>query len=59
MKIADIMSKNLEWLTEGDSVQKAATIMAKSGVSFRPVCDMHNRVIGLAGSDGGTQAVAV
>lgn len=32
MKCADIMSKNLEWLTEQDTVQRAATVMAVAGI---------------------------
>jgi CBS domain-containing protein len=47
MKCADIMSKDLEWLTEQDSVQKAAILMAESGVGFLPICDTRNRVIGV------------
>jgi CBS domain-containing protein len=47
MKCTDIMSKNLEWLTETDSVLKAATIMAEAGIGFLPICDAHKRVIGV------------
>ena len=47
MKCADIMSKNLEWLTEKDTVLKAATIMADSGIGFLPICDARNQVIGV------------
>ena len=47
MKCRDIMSKNLEWLTETDTVLKAATVMAEAGVGFLPICDAHKRVIGV------------
>ena len=47
MKCTDIMSKNLEWLTETDTVLKAATVMADAGVGFLPICDAHRRVIGV------------
>ena len=39
MKCTDIMSRNLEWLTETDTVLKAATVMAEAGVGFLPICD--------------------
>ena len=51
MKCADIMTKNLEWLTEQDSVQKAASLMAEAGIGFLPICDSTNRVIGVV-TDG-------
>src|SRR6476620_5270649 len=47
MKCTDIMSKNLEWLTEKDTVLKAAAIMAEAGVGFLPICDARRRVIGV------------
>ncbi len=47
MKCADIMSRNLEWLTETDTVLKAATVMADAGVGFLPICDAGRRVIGV------------
>lgn len=47
MKCADIMSKNLEWLNEKDSVQKAAAIMADAGIGFLPICDKWKKVIGV------------
>jgi hypothetical protein len=31
------MSRNLAWLTETDSVAKAATVMAEAGVGFLPI----------------------
>lgn len=46
MKCADIMSTDLEWLTEQDSVQKAASLMAEAGIGFLPICDAH-QVIGV------------
>jgi CBS-domain-containing membrane protein len=47
MKCGDVMSRNLEWLTEKDSVAKAATVMAEAGVGFLPICDERQRVIGV------------
>lgn len=47
MKCKDIMSSNLEWLTEKDTVHKAAMVMADSGVGFLPICDARQRVIGV------------
>jgi CBS domain-containing protein len=47
MKCADIMSRNLEWLTETDTVLKAATVMAEAGIGFLPICDARRRVIGV------------
>ena len=47
MKCVDIMSKNLEWLTEGDSVLAAANVMAEAGIGFLPVCDASRRVLGV------------
>jgi CBS domain-containing protein len=47
MKCADIMSKNLEWLTEQDSVLEAASVMAEAGIGFLPICDARNEVVGV------------
>jgi CBS domain-containing protein len=47
MKCADIMSKNLEWLNEKDTVQQAAALMADAGVGFLPICDRWKKVIGV------------
>jgi len=47
MMCSDIMNKNVEWLTEKDSVRKAATVMAEAGVGFLPICDGERRVIGV------------
>ncbi len=47
MKCSEVISRDLEWLTETDSVLKAATVMAESGVGFLPICDAHQRVIGV------------
>jgi CBS-domain-containing membrane protein len=47
MKCADIMSKNLEWLNEKDTVQQAAAVMADAGVGFLPICDKWKKVIGV------------
>lgn len=47
MKCAEIMSQNLEWLNEHDTIQKAAVIMAEAGIGFLPICDSRKRVIGV------------
>jgi CBS domain-containing protein len=47
MKCNEIMSKNLEWLTETDTILKAATVMAEAGIGFLPICDARRRVIGV------------
>jgi CBS domain-containing protein len=47
MKCKDIMSTNLEWLNERDTVLQAATAMSESGVGFLPICDARHRVIGV------------
>jgi predicted transcriptional regulator len=36
MKCSDIMNKNVEWLTEQDSVRKAASVMDEAGIGFLP-----------------------
>jgi CBS domain-containing protein len=47
MKCADIMNENVDWLTERDSIRKAAEVMAETGVGFLPICDAEQRVIGV------------
>ncbi len=47
MKCADIMSKNLEWLNEKDTVRQAAAVMADAGVGFLPICDKWKKVVGV------------
>ena len=47
MKCADIMSKNLEWLNDKDTVQQAAAIMADAGIGFLPICDKWKKVVGV------------
>ena len=47
MKCKDIMSTNLEWLTEQDTIQTAAARMAEAGGGFLPICDAHRRVVGV------------
>jgi len=47
MKCADVMSKNLEWLTEKDTILKAATVMAEAGIGFLPICDARMHVVGV------------
>jgi len=59
MKCADIMSKNLEWLNEKDTVLKAAAIMAETGIGFLPICDAHKHVVGVVTDrDLATRALA-
>jgi CBS domain-containing protein len=47
MKCSDIMSKNVELLFDGDSVDRAAAIMAGAQVGFLPVCDGDRKVLGV------------
>jgi CBS domain-containing protein len=47
MKCADLMSKPPEWLTDQDTIYKAASVMADAGVGFLPICDAENQVIGV------------
>jgi CBS domain-containing protein len=47
MKCSDIMSKNFELLLDGDSVDRAAAIMADAQVGFLPVCDIGRQVLGV------------
>jgi CBS domain-containing protein len=47
MKCSDIMNKNVESLSEGDTIQKAAEVMADAGVGFLPICDSARRVVGV------------
>lgn len=47
MKCADIMNTNLESLSEKDTIQWAAEVMADAGVGFLPICDGQRRVIGV------------
>jgi len=47
MKCEDIMNVNLESLSETDTIQRAAEVMAETGVGFLPICDARRRVIGV------------
>jgi len=47
MKCAEIMSKDVEWLNEKDTVQQAAARMADAGIGFLPICDKWKKVIGV------------
>jgi len=59
MKCTDIMSKNLEWLTEKDTILKAAATMAETGIGFLPICDARQRVVGVVTDrDLATRALA-
>jgi CBS domain-containing protein len=41
------MNTNVESLTESDTIQKAAQLMAETGVGFLPICDNRRRVVGV------------
>src|SRR6185312_4244708 len=59
MKCSEIINRNVEWLTETDSVLKAASVMAEAGVGFLPICDARQRVIGVVTDrDLATRALA-
>jgi CBS domain-containing protein len=47
MNCGDMMSRNVEALTESDTVAKAAAVMASSGVGFLPICDGAGRALGV------------
>jgi CBS domain-containing protein len=47
MHCKDIMSTNLEWLTEKDTIADAAKKMADTGLGFLPICDARLRLIGV------------
>jgi CBS domain-containing protein len=47
MKCSDIMNRNLEWLTEKDSIKAAAKKMAETGLGFLPICDAKMRIVGV------------
>ena len=47
MKCADIMSRNLECLSDKDTIQKAAALMAEAGIGFLPICDAEKQVLGV------------
>jgi CBS domain-containing protein len=47
MKCEDIMNKHVECLDERDTIEKAAVVMAESGIGFLPICDAKQRVIGV------------
>src|SRR5581483_9582713 len=47
MNCSDIMNKNLEWLTEKDTIKAAAKKMAETGLGFLPICDASMKVVGV------------
>lgn len=47
MQCKDLMTSNLEWLTEKSTIAAAAKTMADTGLGFLPVCDARMRVIGV------------
>lgn len=49
MKCSDIMSKNVEMVSDHDTLDRAATVMADAQVGFLPVCDDDRRVVGVVG----------
>ena len=59
MRCRDIMSTNLQWLTERATIQGAARLMAEQGVGFLPVCAADGRPLGVVTDrDIATRAVA-
>ena len=59
MKCTDVMNRNLEWLTEKDTILKAATVMAEAGIGFLPICDARRHVVGVVTDrDLATRALA-
>lgn len=47
MKVSEIMTRNLEALSEKDTIQTAAETMASAGIGFLPICDREGRAIGV------------
>jgi CBS domain-containing protein len=47
MKCSDIMNKTVELVFDGDSVDRAASIMADAQIGFLPVCDGDRKVLGV------------
>jgi CBS-domain-containing membrane protein len=47
MKCIDVASEFFETLAAGDSVARAAEVMAESGVGFLPICDADQKVLGV------------
>ena len=47
MKCIDVASEYFETLSAGDSVARAAEVMAESGVGFLPICDADQKVLGV------------
>lgn len=59
MQCRDIMCRNLEWLSETATIQRAAILMAEQGVGFLPICDAEGRPVGVVTDrDLATRAVA-
>lgn len=46
MQCKQIMSKPAAYVTETDTIQKAAQLMVEHQIGFLPVCDAHRRVVG-------------
>ncbi|HEY6476603.1 MAG TPA: CBS domain-containing protein [Polyangia bacterium] len=46
MKCSEIMSKNLEVLSDRDTVEQAAALMAEAQIGFVPVCDANHQAVG-------------
>jgi CBS domain-containing protein len=47
MKCSDIMSKNLEWLSDKDTIARAAGVMDEAGIGFLPICNAAGKVVGV------------
>jgi len=69
MRVENIMTRNLAYVHEGDSVQEAAAVMRDENLGFLPVCDEEQHVLGtitdrdiairLCADDGIASATAV
>jgi CBS domain-containing protein len=49
MRCSDIMNGNVEMLSEHDTLDRAAAVMAEAQVGFLPVCDEDCKVVGVVG----------
>jgi CBS domain-containing protein len=47
MKCSDIMSRNLEWLSESDTIARAASVMGEAGIGFLPICNAAGEIVGV------------
>jgi CBS domain-containing protein len=47
MKCSDIMSRNLEWLSEKQTIADAARVMTEAGIGFLPICNAAGNIVGV------------